>query len=60
MDEFLFAPVIAKEWSHRDIAEDVFDIDDLLDAHEIIATRAENERRAHEAARLQQERGMLG
>lgn len=59
VDEFLFAPVVADLWSHRDVKQDVFDIDDLLDAHEILEVRAENRRRASETAELQQ-RGMMG
>jgi len=59
VDEFLFAPVLGGLWQHRDVVEDVFDIDDLLDAHEIMAVREENIRRAQEAARLQQEGGTL-
>lgn len=57
MDEFLFAPVLGGLWAHSDVVRDVFDIDDLLDAHEIMEVRAENKRRAEAAARLQ-ERGM--
>ncbi|QDX92070.1 4-alpha-glucanotransferase [Brevibacillus laterosporus] len=59
MDEFLFAPVLGGLWTHRDVVEDVFDIDDLLDAHEIMEVKAENTRRAQEAAKLQ-EGGVLG
>ncbi|WP_419877670.1 hypothetical protein [Brevibacillus centrosporus] len=44
---------------HSDVVRDVFDIDDLLDAHEIMEVRAENKRRAEAAARLQ-ERGAPG
>ncbi|MBY0054135.1 4-alpha-glucanotransferase [Brevibacillus sp. LEMMJ03] len=55
----MFAPVLGGLWQHRDVVEDVFDIDDLLDAHEIMAVREENIRRAQEAARLQQEGGTL-
>jgi len=58
VDEFLFAPVMAGLWSHKDVVMDVFDIDDLLDAHEILEVKAENKRRAEMAARLQ-ERGMM-
>jgi hypothetical protein len=42
-------------WTHRDIIDCVFTLDDLLDAHEILQVRQENERRAHDAA--QQRRG---
>ncbi|WP_420818441.1 DUF6889 family protein [Paenibacillus ginsengarvi] len=36
---------------HRDLVEGVFDLDDLLDAHEILQVRRENEERAFEASR---------
>lgn len=42
-------------WTHRDLIEDVFTYDDLLDAHEILAVKYENERRAAEAARREAE-----
>ncbi|USG65161.1 hypothetical protein NDK47_24060 [Brevibacillus ruminantium] len=58
MDEFLFAPVLGGLWTHSEVVRDVFDIDDLLDAHEILEVREENRRRAEEAARLR-ERGMM-
>ncbi|NRS20588.1 hypothetical protein HP398_29655 [Brevibacillus sp. HB1.4B] len=44
---------MAKIWNHRDLIEDVFDIDDLLDAHEMMEVEAENSRRAKAAAELQ-------
>jgi hypothetical protein len=50
VDEFLFTPVLAGFWTHRDIVEDVFSLDDLLDVHEIIAVKWENEHRAQEAS----------
>jgi hypothetical protein len=37
-------------WKHRDIVDCVFTLDDLLDAHEILQVKQENERRAYEAA----------
>jgi hypothetical protein len=39
-------------WSHRDVVADVFDIDDLFDAIEMLQIKNENERRAAEAARF--------
>ncbi|WP_373419759.1 DUF6889 family protein [Brevibacillus reuszeri] len=45
-------------WKHRDIVQDVFDIDDLLDAHEILEVQRENKRRAEEFADLRQ-RGLI-
>lgn len=46
-------------WDHRDVVQDVFDIDDLLDAHEILEVKQENRRRAEEIADLRQ-RGLIG
>ena len=37
-------------WTHRDIVDDIFTLDDLLDAHEILQVRNENQFRANEAA----------
>jgi hypothetical protein len=42
--------VTAGFWTHRDIIEGIFTFDDLLDAHEILTIKYENERRAQEAA----------
>jgi hypothetical protein len=41
--------VVAELWSHRDLVDKVFDIDDLLDAHEILQVKYENQCRADEA-----------
>lgn len=46
MNPFLFRPVVAGIWTHRDIVTDTFSFLDLLDAHEILDVREENERRA--------------
>lgn len=43
-------PVMAGLWRHKDVIRDVFTVDDLLDAHEMLDLRNENERRAREAA----------
>ncbi|MFC3768360.1 DUF6889 family protein [Paenibacillus sp. GCM10012303] len=51
ISEFVYAPVIAGFWTHRDLIDGVFTLDDLLDAHEMLEVRHENERRAYEAAR---------
>lgn len=37
-------------WTHADVVRDLFTFDDLLDAHEMMAVNAENERRALRAA----------
>ncbi|GED71172.1 hypothetical protein BRE01_48740 [Brevibacillus reuszeri] len=46
-------------WDHRDVVQDVYDLDDLLDAHEILDVKQENKRRADEIADLRQ-RGLIG
>ncbi|WP_374706046.1 DUF6889 family protein [Brevibacillus reuszeri] len=46
-------------WDHRDVVQDVYDLDDLLDAHEILDVKQENRRRAEEIADLRQ-RGLIG
>jgi len=46
---------VAGFWSHRDLIEDVFTLDDLLDAHEILQVRAENEWRYAEYLRERSE-----
>ena len=40
-------------WTHRDIKEKVFTFDDLLDIHEVIAVKMENEKRARESEEAQ-------
>jgi hypothetical protein len=39
-------------WKQREIWDGTYTLDDLMDAHEIIEVRHENERRAHEAAEM--------
>lgn len=41
-------------WSHRDLIEGVFTLDDLLDAHEMLAVQAENQKRSIEASQLKE------
>ena len=43
-------PVMAGMWRQCEIWDGTYDFDDLLDAHEILAVKAENERRARAAA----------
>lgn len=50
IDEFLFAPVMAGMWQQHQLWDGTYTLDDLLDAHEILAVKNENERRAYEAA----------
>lgn len=37
-------------WQHADVVRGTFTFDDLLDAHEMMAVNAENERRSLKAA----------
>jgi hypothetical protein len=45
--------VIHGFWTHRDIVEKVFTLDDLMDIHEVIAVKMENEKRARESEEVQ-------
>lgn len=49
-DAFLFAPVDAGLWRQHELWDGTYALSDLLDAHEMMAVRYENERRmaAHE------------
>lgn len=51
-DAFLFAPVLAGLWWQRETDDGTYSLADLLDAHEILTVRNENERRAREAAEM--------
>ena len=45
--------MLAGIWAHKDLIGDVFTFDDLLDVHELLDVKAENERRlylSHETA----------
>ena len=48
---FAYAPVIAGMWKQYEVWDGTYNIDDLLDAHEILAVKSENERRAIEASK---------
>ncbi len=51
IDTFAYAPVIAGMWQQHEVFDGTYDLDDLLDAHEILFVKAENERRAMEASK---------
>ena len=53
-DAFLFAPVENGMWRQHEIWDGTYTLSDLLDAHEMMAVHAENERRAQEAAEANQ------
>ena len=48
--QFALVPVVAGIWRQHQIWDGTYDFDDLLDAHEMLAVKAENERRARAAA----------
>lgn len=37
-------------WQQHEVWDGTYTLDDLLDAHEVLAVKAENERRAYEAS----------
>lgn len=51
LDAFAFAPVAAGLWRQHELSDGTYDFDDLLDAHELLAVRAENARRMQDAMR---------
>ncbi|WP_302225955.1 DUF6889 family protein [Veillonella magna] len=50
VDSFAYAPVVADMWRQHEVRDGTYSFRDLLDAHEIMAVKAENRRRAEEAA----------
>ena len=38
-------------WKHHEVSDGTYNLDDLLDAHEILAVTHENERRDYEASK---------
>ncbi|WP_157261499.1 DUF6889 family protein [Paenibacillus sp. A3] len=50
MNEFVYAPVMTGIWQQHQVWDGTYTLDDLLDAHEMLEVRYENERRAYEAA----------
>lgn len=50
VDSFAYAPVVAGMWRQHEVRDGTYSFRDLLDAHEIMAVKAENRRRAEEAA----------
>jgi hypothetical protein len=50
VDAFAYAPVAAGMWRQHEVFDGTYDFDDLMDAHEIMAVKAINARRAQEAA----------
>jgi hypothetical protein len=52
---YLFAPVQSKHWRQHELWDGTYTLDDLADYHEMAQVAAENEKRAQEALRLQNE-----
>lgn len=50
LDAFAMAPVAAGLWQQHELFDGTYDFDDLLDAHELLAVKAENACRAQQAA----------
>lgn len=50
IDAFAYAPVAAGLWRQHEVFDGTYDFDDLLDAHELLAVKAENTRRAQTVA----------
>lgn len=50
IDAFAYAPVAVGMWRQHEVFDGTYDFDDLLDAHEIMAVKAINAKRAQEAA----------
>lgn len=55
-DPFLFAPVVAGIWKQHELWDGTYSLEDLLDAHEMLMVKAENERRQQEM--LDMKRGL--
>lgn len=47
-------PVCAGEWKQHELSDGTYSFDDLLDIHEMLAVKHENEKRAHEAMKLRE------
>ena len=45
VDAFLAAPVVGGMWRQHEIWDGTYTLGDLLDAHEIMSVKAENQRR---------------
>ena len=54
-DSFLMTPVVDGMWRQHEVWDGTYTLGDLLDAHEIISVRVENQRRADEQAKVEAE-----
>lgn len=48
VDSYAYAPVAAGLWKQKELWDGTYNIDDLLDLHEVLYVKAENERRYQE------------
>ena len=55
VEEILFVPVLEGYWRQCELWDGTYTFDDLLDILEVIDVKHENERRAEEAAEMEQE-----
>ncbi|MFR0045491.1 MULTISPECIES: DUF6889 family protein [Clostridium] len=51
MNAFLFAPVEAGHWNQHELWDGTYDLDDLLDIHEMMSVSNENKMRSYDAAK---------
>ncbi|WP_430748914.1 DUF6889 family protein [Clostridium botulinum] len=51
INAFLYAPVQAKYWKHHELWDGTYNLDDLLDIHELMEVSNENEIRAYESSK---------
>ena len=49
--QYCMAPVVAGIWRQHEMWDGTYTVDDLLDAHEMLAVQAINKKRAQEAAK---------
>jgi len=54
-DPFLFTPVTAGMWKQHELWDGTYTLQDLLDIHELLMVKQENERRAREQAKIEAE-----
>ena len=54
-DAFLYTPVAEGLWQQHEVWDGTYTLEDLLDAHEMLAIRAENDKRARDWAEMERE-----
>ena len=53
VNEITYAPVMAGMWKQHEVWDGTYTLDDLMDAHEMILVKSENEKRSYNAAQRQ-------